>query len=74
MLSRVSSKSLKYHRALEVTWSGPEYPVLLRVWETKLTEVHSPNTWKKGDPVQMKHRMVNKNCIRLQSCTIAIKP
>lgn len=74
MLSGVSSKSLKYHSALEVTGSRPEYPVRVGVWETKLTEVHSPNTRKKGDPVQMKHRMVNKSCVHLQSCTIAIKP
>lgn len=45
-----------------------------KVWERIQTEAHSPNMWKKGDPVQMKHRMVNKNCVHLQSCTIAIKP
>jgi len=45
-----------------------------KVWERIQTEAHSHNMWKKGDPVQMKHRMVNKNCVHLQSCTVAIKP
>lgn len=28
----------------------------------------------KGDPVEMKRVMVNRNCVHLPSCTIAIKP
>lgn len=48
-----------------------------KVLKTKPNDTHLGKVFsffKVRDEAQMKHTMVNRNCARLQSCTIAIKP